>query len=91
LYLKSVWWLGGYGQISGRPRVLLLATGRHEAPARRSLAVDQPCDYRASPGGGVDVTHASGQSHAEKGLDLEVAILKMSRHREAMFGEVFGN
>jgi hypothetical protein len=37
------------------------------------------------------MTHAGGRSQAEERLGEAAAILKISRRRKAMYGDVFGN
>jgi hypothetical protein len=55
----------------------------------RSLAVDQPRVSRAFPGVRHDMAHAGGRSQTEEQLGEAAAIVKISRHRNAMYGVFF--
>jgi hypothetical protein len=92
MYLRSVWWRGGYGRINGWTRALELAmVGREAAPrkAARSLSTS-PMLVEPSQGERHDMTHAGGRSQAEERLGEAAAILRITRRRKAMYGGLFG-
>jgi hypothetical protein len=93
MYLKRVWWRGGYGRISGGTRALELAMVSREATYGKGARSPSTSHVPVGPSRGVrhDVIHVGGRSQAEKRLGEEAAILTIIRHRKAMYGSFFGN
>jgi hypothetical protein len=91
MYLRSVWWRGGYGRISGGTRALELAMVSREAkPEKGSRSPSTShVPIERSRGGRHDMTHAGGRSQAEQRLCEVAAILMKSRRRKAMYGGLF--
>jgi hypothetical protein len=87
MYLMSVWGRGGYRRISGGLRVLELAADNRNG---RSLDVNWPCGRRVSLGSEARREASSRRSQPHKRLGLAAAILRISRHREAMYVGFFG-
>jgi hypothetical protein len=79
MYLRSVWWRGGYGRINGGTWALELAmVGREAAPdcgARSPSTSHVPVE--PSRGARHDATHAGSRSEAVKRLGEAAAILRI--------------
>jgi hypothetical protein len=86
MYLKSVWWQGGYGRISGGTRALELAMVNREATLGHGARSPSTSLVPVEPsrGEGHDMTQAGGRSQAEQRLCEAAAILTISRRRKAL-------
>jgi hypothetical protein len=83
MYLKSVWWRGGYGRISGW--TMEMAIVNREATPRKGVRSPSTSHVPVEPSRGTrhDMTHAGGRSQAQKRLGEAAAIIGIARRRRA--------
>jgi hypothetical protein len=91
MYLKSVWWRGLYGRISGGTRALEVAMVSWEASPRKGARSLSTSHVLVEPFRGKrhDMTHEGGQWQAQERLKEAVAIFRISRRWKALYGGLF--